>query len=354
MKLKLRGDSASSDIEKAIRNRFNLPAHQPLVLVDEEGFDVVLDHTLTTGVYTLNGAEHKERSYTIAVVGASGNIGAATLTHLSKLYGSKHRILAVTRDSKSDKSKALSSLPGVTVVEGTLNNTEALTGVLKGVDHALIVTPGDENRTNLAINGINAAKAAGVHFIAVISVSTVANAPESLFARQFKPIEDHIKKVGVPHAIIRLPIFIDNYWGHKPSIASQGHIYAPVRPDAKHSQISTADAGFASALILASPSRHHGAVYNFAHKGFTNADVAAAFSEALGKEVKYVHVPYEAARAAMSGMGFPAWQITGIEELYHLCDDGNYLYSDADFRSVTGREPTSIEHWVQAVASNFK
>lgn len=355
MKLKLRGDSASSDIEKAIRNRFSLPQNQPLVLVDDEGFDVVLDHTLTTGSYNLQAADQKESSFTIAVVGASGNIGSATLTHLSKLYKGKHRILAVVREAKAPKATKLAELGGVTVVEGSLGNPEQLAQVLKGVDNVLIVTPGDENRTKLAINGIDAAKSAGAQFISVISVSNVMNAPDALFSKQFKPIEDHLKRAGVPFTIIRLPLFIDNYWGHKGSILAQGAIYAPVKPDAKHSQISTSDAGLGSAIILGQgASRHSGATYNFTSKPFSNTDVAAAFSEGLGKDVKYVQVPYEAARTAMTTMGLPGWQVTGIEELYKLCDGGQYAYPDGDFAAVTGHEPATIKEWVQSVAPYFK
>ena len=36
-------------------------------------------------------------------------------------------------------------------------------------------------------------------------------------------------------------------------------------------------------------------------------DVASGLSNALGKEVKYVNVPLEAARASMIGMGMTEW-----------------------------------------------
>jgi len=51
-KLKVRANSSSEDIQNAIRARFRL-GNLPFALVDSEGFDVIVDHTLTTGAYQL-------------------------------------------------------------------------------------------------------------------------------------------------------------------------------------------------------------------------------------------------------------------------------------------------------------
>jgi len=53
MKLKLYAETESADIQGAIRSRFNLSEGTKLVLVDEDGCDVVIDGTLETGKYKL-------------------------------------------------------------------------------------------------------------------------------------------------------------------------------------------------------------------------------------------------------------------------------------------------------------
>jgi len=53
MKLKLYPDSKACDIQEAIRSRFKLGEKQPLILVDEDNCDVVIDGTLETGNYKL-------------------------------------------------------------------------------------------------------------------------------------------------------------------------------------------------------------------------------------------------------------------------------------------------------------
>jgi len=61
--LKIQSSSTPDGIEKALRNRFQIAADKPLILVDQEGYDVVIDAQLDTGKYTLQlGAQAKEES----------------------------------------------------------------------------------------------------------------------------------------------------------------------------------------------------------------------------------------------------------------------------------------------------
>jgi len=62
IKFKLYSDSTAQDIQQTIRSRFGLSAHQGFVLLDDEGYDVVVDGTIETSKYTLvlPGKEGKE------------------------------------------------------------------------------------------------------------------------------------------------------------------------------------------------------------------------------------------------------------------------------------------------------
>jgi len=53
VKFKFYTESQASDILKTIGGRFGLHPNQTFVLIDEEGFDVVIDGTLETGTYKL-------------------------------------------------------------------------------------------------------------------------------------------------------------------------------------------------------------------------------------------------------------------------------------------------------------
>jgi uncharacterized protein YbjT (DUF2867 family) len=291
----------------------------------------------------------------IVVVGSTGHVGTATLKYLAThVLGKEHKIFAGVRDVKSDKAQELAKLPGVNVVAADMSQPATLASALQGVDAAFLITPGDSKRTELTCAAIDAAKDAKVKHIVVVSVLTAEI--ESVFGtKQTLPIEAHTKSAGVPYTILRLPLFIDNNWGHKGSISGQGVIYGPQKGDAPFTPITVADIGEAAAIILANPAPHANQTYSLTTKAYTNNQLATAFSLALNKEVKYVQVPYEAAKKSFMDAGYPEWQVDGILELSKLIDSDNKAinHESQDFKKITGRNPTTIAEWVGQVANIF-
>ena len=106
----------------------------------------------------------------VFVIGASGNVGSATVQVLSSKYADKVEIRAGVRNP--DKADKLKSLPNVSVVQAEMGDKEKLTRTLKGVHTLYIVTPGVENRAQLTIATAQAAKDAGVKHLLVVSVPT--------------------------------------------------------------------------------------------------------------------------------------------------------------------------------------
>ncbi len=66
-----------------------------------------------------------------------------------------------------------------------------------------------QNRAELAVATIDAAKAAGVGHLTVQSVST-AGIISTVFGRQFHTIERATIASGLSYTIVRLPFFTDN------------------------------------------------------------------------------------------------------------------------------------------------
>uniref|UniRef100_A0A1X7U149 NmrA-like family domain-containing protein 1 n=1 Tax=Amphimedon queenslandica TaxID=400682 RepID=A0A1X7U149_AMPQE len=288
----------------------------------------------------------------VLVAGASGNIGAATVSVLAEKYADKVEIRAGARNP--DKIPAR---PNVTVVKAVMGDKDQLKEPLKGVDVLYIVTPGAEDRAPLTIRTAEAAKEAGVKFILVVSAPTVI-LPDTVFGKQLSEIEDKVSKLGIPYSFLRLPIFIDNIWGSKDTIVSQSAFYAPQSPDKPAIYIAVEDAAKAGAAILTDYSKHNGKGYTIQSDRYTNAEFAAAFTEALGKEVKFIQVPPEAAKQAMVGKGWPEWQVDGFFELLKVIEEGAPVLTAGDdgqaLKSLTGEEPTSMKAWVTKNAPGFK
>ena len=293
----------------------------------------------------------------VFVIGASGNVGSATVQSLSAKYADKVEIRAGVRNP--EKAENLRGLPGVTVVQAEMGAKQQLIGTFRGVDALYIVTPGTENRAELAISTAEAAKEAGVNFILVVS-SPLTDLTETIIGKQFAETEGKISKLGVPYAFLRLPFFVENYFaiGFKDPIVKQSSIYLPVDPTKPLRSVVVADAGKAGAAILVSYKSHTNKTYTIVSDRHTYNDVAAEFSKALGKEIKYIRVPYEAAKEAFMGMGFPEWRTDGVLEFYKLIDSGSpLLTSQADltqFEQITGEKPTNFETWISQVADVFK
>ena len=291
----------------------------------------------------------------VFVIGASGNIGAATVAALSSKYADKVEIRAGVRNPESaDKLKGLN---GVTLVAAEMGgDRDKLVSTLKGVDALFIVTPGTKARAELSIATAEAARDAGVKFLLVVSVLT-ADLTDTIFGAQFAKLESTISGLGVTYAFLRLPLFTDNYWGFKDTIKSQSTFYGPIDPSKPFTPVLVADAGNAAAAILSNPTGHANRTYNLVSDRHTLSEVAAIFSEALGRQVQYVQVPFEAAKQALLQMGFPEWQADGVLELDKLINGGSPVTNQGDlgqYTAITGEKPTDIRTWIGAVKGAFQ
>jgi uncharacterized protein YbjT (DUF2867 family) len=293
-------------------------------------------------------------SHTIFVVGASGTIGAATVKALaSDAFASCVNVKAGVRDPVADKSKALEA-KNVEVVHADMGNKEGMTKAFAGASAVFVVTPGHIDRTQLAINAIDAAKDAGVAFIAVVSVAT--SGTDSIFGRQFGPIEAHVKGCGVPYSLLRLPFFLDNLWGSQASIKSEGKLYAPCRADAPWTPVAVQDAGLAAATILAEPTKHANTTYTLTTGTMTYGGIAAALTKALGKDITFVQVPYDAAKKTFLGFGMPEWQVDGVMELFHYFDAKSGITNNPTdhIKTITGKPPLTVETWFAPIVGAFQ
>jgi uncharacterized protein YbjT (DUF2867 family) len=288
------------------------------------------------------------------VLGVCGNVGSNVVKAMATKYPSI-KCVAATRNTESDKAKDLVSKYGsnVKLVRANMADPSSMDSAIpKNCDAVFINTPGDANRTQLAINAIDACKRAGVKHCCVVSVAAADY--KGVFASQFKPIEQHLKSSGLNYTILRLPMFLENNFSNQKTVKEEGKIYGPARPDAAYAPVAICDICEAAAAILANPSAHRNKTYQLTSKTMTQTDLAKAFSNALGKKVEYVQVPYESAKQSFLSMGFPEWQTNGMLELWQGVDSGaSFNKETSDVKNITGHEPTTCAQWTQQAAPVF-
>jgi uncharacterized protein YbjT (DUF2867 family) len=165
-----------------------------------------------------------------------------------------------------------------------------------------------------------------------------------------------LKKTGLNWTILRLPLFIDNNWGNQDTIKTQGRIFGPVSPYMKFTPIAVQDVGEAVATIMASPLKHAGKVYSLTTRPYSNEELARAFSQATGRQIEYVQIPFDQAKKSFLDKGYPSWQVDGMLELYRNIEDKNPVTNQVsdDFKYITGHEPMTIEQWCMQNAAAFK
>lgn len=273
----------------------------------------------------------------IAVVGATGAQGGGLVRAIQSDAGSAFKARALTRDVNSDKAKALAKL-GAEVVAANVDDVESVKKAFAGAHGAYCVTffwdhfsPEKEFAEASAM--AQAAKHAGLaHVIWSTLEDTRKRVPLSdnrmptLMGKYKVPHFDSkgeanrvFTELGVPTTFLLTSFYWENliYFGMGPKKGPDGQL-AITMPmgDKKLPQIATEDIGKCAYGIFKKGREYIGKTVGIAGEHLTGAQMAAALTRALGREVRYNDVPPEVYRK----FGFP-----GAEDL------GNMFQFNRDF-----------------------
>ena len=219
---------------------------------------------------------------TIAVTGATGQLGRLVLEEL--LAGQEPAALvAVVRDAA--KAEELSAR-GVQVRVADYSDPAALEAALAGVDKLLLVS-GSEVGSRVAqhANVVNAAKAAGVGFIAYTSV-LAADTTELILAPEHKATEELIRASGLEFTFLRNGWYTENYVQTVATARQTGAVVAAAG-DGRVASAARADYAAAAAAVLSSAG-HEGRIYELSGDyAWDFKELATAITEIAGREVVY-------------------------------------------------------------------
>lgn len=162
----------------------------------------------------------------IAITGATGQLGQHVLHDLLKTVPAS-QIVAIVRNPA--KAQALSQ-QGVIVRQAEYGDEAALTAALQGVDKLLLISSSEVGQRAVQHrNVINAAKAAGVKFIAYTSLLHADTSPLGLAGEHIET-EQMLADSGIPYALLRNGWYTENYLASAPPALEHGvFIGAPGR-----------------------------------------------------------------------------------------------------------------------------
>ncbi len=236
----------------------------------------------------------------IAITGATGHLGQLTLTELLKTVPAS-QLVAIVRNPA--KAEALAQ-QGVTVRQAEYGDQAALTAALEGVEKLLLISSSEVGQRAVQHrNVINAAKSAGVKFIAYTSLLHADRSPLGLHVEHVET-EQYLAASGIPYALLRNGWYSENYLASAPAALAHG-VFIGSAGEGKIASATRADYAAAAAKVISSEG-HAGKVYELAgDEAWTLSDLAAELSKQSGKPVVYQNLSEADFAKALKGAGLP-------------------------------------------------
>ena len=231
-----------------------------------------------------------DKRETILVTGATGQQGEAVMRMLLK---ENYPVVALTRHP--DRADELRRL-GVQVVKGDLTDRDSLDRALQGVRKAFLVTTpyehGVEHETEQGVKFVDACLAAGVNHLVYSSVASAhRNTGIPHFESKFK-VEEHLKRNGVPHTIIRPVFFYENFGASwMVNQVRSGRVSTPVRADRPLQMIAVEDVGRIAVAAFDNPQIYLGKDIDIAGDELRLPEAVQMLSREEDRKIVYEPMP---------------------------------------------------------------
>jgi uncharacterized protein YbjT (DUF2867 family) len=305
----------------------------------------------------------------IAVVGATGAQGGGLARAVLADPDGGFAVRALTRDPSKDTAVALADR-GAEVVQADLDDEASLTAAFDGAYGAYCVTnfwehfSGDKEVVQ-AGNLARAAKAAGIKH-AIWSTFEDTRELVPLDDDRMPTLQGHYKvahfdakaesnhfftDLGVPTTFLLTSGYWENfiYFGWGPARGEDG-VLAVTYPlgDKKLPSMAVEDIGKCAYAIFKAGAEYIGKTVGVAGGHPTGAEIAAAFTKALGEEVRYNDVPADVYR----GFGFPGADDVG--NMFQFKRDFNDAYTSVrslEFSRKLNPDLQTLDSWLEQNAS---
>lgn len=273
------------------------------------------------------------------VTGANGQLGRLAVESLIKKVPASQVVALVRKPEAKNELAAL----GIDVRVGSYDSPESLDAALAGIDSLLLVSSSEVGRrVQQHLNVINAAKKAGVTFIAYTSILHADTTPAGL-AVEHKATEQALAESGVAYALLRNSWYTENYLASVGPALEHGAV-AGAAGAGRISAASRADYAEAAAVVLINATKYNGKTLELAgDEAFTMADVAAILSEFVGKPIAYADMPEAAYAGLLTQAGLPSAFAAALADA-DVAVSKNALFNDSRVLSgLIGRPTTSVK-----------
>ncbi|HDY1413850.1 TPA: NAD(P)H:quinone oxidoreductase [Escherichia coli] len=273
----------------------------------------------------------------IAITGATGQLGHYVIESLMKTVPAS-QIVAIVRNPA--KAQALAA-QGITVRQADYGDEAALTSALQGVEKLLLISSSEVGqRAPQHRNVINAAKAAGVKFIAYTSLLHADTSPLGL-ADEHIETEKMLADSGIVYTLLRNGWYTENYLASAPAALEHG-VLIGAAGDGKIASATRADYAAAAARVI-SEAGHEGKVYELAgDSAWTLTQLAAELTKQSGKSVTYQNLSEADFAAALKSVGLPDGLADMLADSDVGASKGGLFDNSKTLSKLIGRPTTTL------------
>ncbi len=282
------------------------------------------------------------------VTGATGKLGTKVVDTLLKSIPASELAVSVRNPEKAEALRA----QGVEVRQGDFDKPETLDNAFAGVERILIISADGDNETRIRqhSNAVDAAKRAGVKFIAYTSLADATDS-KNLMAPPHVATEAAIRKSGIPYSFLRNNWYLENEISSIQG-AFAGAPWVTSAGDGKVGWALQQDYADAAAAVLVG-NEHDNTVYELSGPLLTQEELVEELSAVLGKEIPVQRVTDEEYAEIMKGIGLPDFVIPIVVGIQESIRNGSLAIESNDFERVLGRPITPISIALRQIVNSI-
>ena len=294
----------------------------------------------------------------ILVTGAAGDVGAIGPNVIASLLAKGHKVRALVR-RKDERAERLREL-GAEVVTGDLTDLSSMQRAIEGCKRIYFSMSISAAYLEATVNVAAVARHHGVEAFVNMSQMTVSqmSITETTDSPQHKLhwlAEQALAWSGLPVVTLRPTVFLEGFFLRLAAngVRETDQLALPLG-SARTSPISAVDVARVVSTILDDPTPHIGQIYNLT--GPESVDLehhARAFSEALGRTIRYRDLPVAAWSEKLRELGVPPHLINHLSTMARLHAQGRYDRMTDDVARLTGQKPMSTGDFVKLHSAEF-
>jgi uncharacterized protein YbjT (DUF2867 family) len=281
----------------------------------------------------------------ILITGPTGNIGQE-LIRILQGEGTPFRAMAYT----ADKAAALRA-QGLDVVLGNYHD-DNLDEAVAGSDAVFMVCPPSPDQVEMQTRLIESARKARVDRLIKISAIGARIDATTRMGRDHAAIERKLQESRLRWTILRPHFFMQNILRFSPTITIENAFYAPMG-DGRIGMVDARDVAQVAHIVLTQEG-YEGQTYDLTGpESLSFHEVAFKLSAIRKRQITYVPISREKARAGMLRAGTSEWVADTVLELYAAFAAGEGDLVTDDFARVTDDRARSFDEFAVDYAEYF-